>query len=51
MVTNVAVPGGWEIALMLVMSTVMLGGALLAVYLVVRLAVRHRRSPVDDQHK
>jgi hypothetical protein len=28
----------------------MLGGILLAVYLVVRLATRARRSPVEDQH-
>ena len=49
MVTNIAVPGGWEIALMLITSAAMLTAILLPVYLVVRLATRPRRLPVEDQ--
>jgi len=50
MVTNVAVPGGWEIAaLMLIMSAALLARVLLPVYLVVRLATRPRHPPVEDE--
>ena len=49
MVTNVAVAGGLEIAVMLITLAAVVTAILLPVYVVVRLATRPRRRSLEDQ--